>query len=197
MECLTCNKSTPVTLFVNNQRDPTATLSSTNSTDAPEWMLERGEFSSLPAYFSCDSRYKKSKPRAGRHHLVPIRHIFTQRVAVEVVLDLPVSVTHVAWWAALPPKKKNQGPSNAYSHYENRGISRVNHGRVHMNVLPPSSYTVDGKPYRPHIHFTPYDTNLGRWDHSKVYTISSSLMGDVKFKIPLLLVAVAVPLLMW
>ena len=162
--CPSCeDTSTPLLVTVNGVEDTSATL--TKTTDAiPDWYLKRGVYSSLPAHFTCDVEYKvpilaTSKPAGSTMTLV-------------FDLDEATDGTFLAWWATSSSLGVDGDAADAaYGTFANRGIVKTRGTTATIDLVPPISYTSEGRTYRPHLHFVLWDSTRSHWSQADVYAL--------------------------
>lgn len=148
--CVTCDEasSTPVNLEID-KRPVTGHLLRTKE-GIPDWYYRRGIYSELPPQFTCDTRYRTPPTLHAKGPSV---------VRVNLPSDMPKNAT-LGFWAAQPSDTVKEA-SEAYGDFSNSGIVECIDRVCDMPMHIPGRYTVDGREFPAHIHFTQLDGD--RW----------------------------------
>jgi len=76
-----------------------------------------------------------------------------KELRVPVDIDAPEN-TIVMYWASMPNESIIQSPYEAYSKFENAGVTTVNNKKAFFEVDCPSSYKIpSSRVLSPHIHY--------------------------------------------
>ena len=164
--CPTCAEDTaPIALTVDGVTDKSATLTTTTAA-IPDWYLKKGIYSSLPPHFTCNESY--------RPPLAPTTPPAESAGTTTLVFDLEgvADGTHVAWWATAEGASDGDDAGDAYGDFSNRGIVRTVGSTVTLRILRPAAYTLDGKTYRPHVHFVTWNPDAEHWNQERVHALN-------------------------
>lgn len=163
--CLNCDArtSSQVDVRVDGERREGATFLSTRSSP-PDWFRRASIWSRLPPQFSRDPRYANAPqthdPRG------------SSRVRLDTTGTGLSDDALLAFWASKPSDKVREA-QDAYDDFANGGIVQCERKICDFTLDPPSSYTSEGKVFRPHFH-------VAEWKGDHWSGVSTVTLGEDK-----------------